>query len=164
MATTSRPKWAVFLVGALVLLLLVSIFVGLANYGQSLRHSPCGGGPPESDILTASEIEECVGRGHATWTDLRECLLRSAFRPRIESALNHRESRKVSEINKYVMNPRTMQRFHLNNNRRNRALSPGDTVLIIYVGNESNSTCGGSTSQWMFFVGSDDSLIGWTRK
>ena len=135
--------------------------LALGNIGTTLHDDRNDSGPPSDDYLTAEEIHDCLQDNHRTFAELKECLCRKAYRPRQEQYFRNPYMRDKEWISKWDSYERRY--FVSNPSIQNNVAQIDMSEYMIYIGNEvpGRFGSGGSTDEWIVFVGKEDVLIGW---
>lgn len=150
-------RWAVVI---LILVIGVICGIGLGQIGTRLRQDT-EDGAPESDYLSADEINTCVSKHPRTFSELKNCLYQHAYRPRLEKYFSNPHARDREWIR--ALEPHERAAFV-----PNPSIQPEDAALenaeyMVYKGNEVPGAfgSGGPTDIWQFYVGKNDVLLGW---
>lgn len=161
-AARRSPARAVLWTGLLLAAVVVlGGLLALGNIGTTLHDDRNDSGPPSDDYLTAEEIHDYLQDNHRTFAELKECLCRKAYRPRQEQYFRNPYMRDKEWISKWDSYERRY--FVSNPSIQNNVAQIDMSEYMIYIGNEvpGRFGSGGSTDEWIVFVGKEDVLIGW---
>lgn len=114
----------------------------------------------QNQLLTAEEIEHCLGEGHETWDSLASCLCSHSY----QGKRNEWEAQAETDESEIKRNIAGFREHATLNSRFDMRASDLQRVVKSYrVGNDRPGTFGGggSTHDWLILVDSRGRIVGW---